>query len=323
MKSKIFIKSVIATIFMLITSKSFAQIKIGDNLGNHKATRTLDMNNQEIRNASGAVIGAATFTNTSVSFELAATDKAILFNRVAALTAINTPINGMAVFNNADSKFYVYQGGRWVTFGETGEFIKNLSAANVGNAPNATGITLSASQGDITITLQPADATNPGVLTAGAQVIGGDKSLTGATTLASLTVGGNVIFQGIGTSNNANDVVLVIDELGNVKKSTLLAGSINKLMVAVPVGSSALFTTDNVMVEITLSVPGIKLNDGVVVNILTADLAAFTGLSIMNAVASADNVVKVTIADIRNPADPSFAPVAIDAKNFVVTYLHK
>lgn len=49
--------------------------------------------------------------------------------------------------------------------------------AAVGSSPSANGASISGS----TLTLQPADATNPGLLTAGAQTIAGAKTITGFT----------------------------------------------------------------------------------------------------------------------------------------------
>ena len=83
MKNKVKLLMAILILFAMGTNYVSAQIKIGDNLGNHKAIKDLDMNTNKIVNASGAVIGAATFTNASVALELAGTDKAILINRVA------------------------------------------------------------------------------------------------------------------------------------------------------------------------------------------------------------------------------------------------
>lgn len=323
MKTPIFYKSLLLLFMLACSTVVFSQVKIGDNLGSHKAAKDLDMNSKKIINVDGAVIGAATLTNSSVQLELAGTNQAILFNRVSTLAAIVNPIDGMAVYNNADNKFYVRQGGAWVTFGVWGDIVLSLTASNVGNSPNGKGITLSSNKGDITITLQPADGTNPGVLTAGAQTIGGDKTLTGNTTLSNATVTGAFVLNGIGSSSSVNDVILVQDATGSVKKSALFAGSINKLNIAVPAGTSALFSSDNVMVTVTLTVTGIKQDDGVLVNFATVDEASFSGLTIVSAIASADNTVKVVIADIRNPQDPSYAPVSIDAKNLVITYLHK
>ncbi|MFZ2707152.1 MAG: hypothetical protein WAY88_03410, partial [Minisyncoccia bacterium] len=57
-------------------------------------------------------------------------------------------------------------------------FITSLGA--VGATPNANGASVASG----VLTLQPADATNPGVVTTGAQTIAGAKTLTGATTVS-------------------------------------------------------------------------------------------------------------------------------------------
>lgn len=324
MKTPIFIKSLLLALLTVTTVMiSSAQVKIGDNLGTHKADKDLNMNQKKILNVDGVAIGSATLGNSSVSLELAGNDKAILFNRVATLAAVVTPVDGMAVYNNQDNKFYVRQNGAWVTFGTMGDIVVSLTAASVGTTPNANGLVLSSNKGDITITLQPADENYPGVLTAVAQRIGGDKDFTGNTKLNNVTVTGAAILSGLTLSNDVNDVILVQDATGAIKKSALIAGSINKLLIDVPVGTSASFTEDNVMVTVTLTISGVKKDDGVVVNFLSDDLSFFTGLSIMSAIATADNTVKVIMSDIRNPQDPSFAPVAIDGKKLNVTFIRK
>ena len=323
MKNKVKLLMAILILFAMGTNYVSAQIKIGDNLGNHKAIKDLDMNTNKIVNASGAVIGAATFTNASVALELAGTDKAILINRVATLAAILLPVDGMVVFQNSDSKMYVRQGGAWVTFGTSNNLVTSLTASAVGATPNGDGLTLSSSQGTITINLQPADATRPGVLTAGSQTIGGNKTFTGTTTFQDVVVSAGINAANISPSTNVADVILVQDASGNVKKSALFAGSIMKVNVPIPGGTSALFTSDNMLITVTLTVAGIAQDDGVVVNFSNADQASFVGLTILSSIATAANTVKVYLADVRNPADPSYAAVAIDAKNLTVTYLHK
>ncbi len=324
MKTPIFMKTLIVTILMVtMVNLSHAQVKIGDNLGTHKADKDLNMNVKKILNVDGIAIGSATLGNASVSLELAGNDKAVLFNRVATLAAVATPVDGMAVYNNQDNKFYVRQNGAWQTFGTMGDIVVSLTAASVGTTPNANGLVLSSNKGDITITLQPADENNPGVLTAVAQRIGGDKDFTGNTKLNNVTVTGAAILSGLTLSSDVNDVILVQDATGAIKKSALIAGSINKLLIDVPVGTSASFTEDNVMVTITLTINGVKKDDGVVVNFLSDDQSSFSGLSIMSALATADNTVKVVMSDIRNPQDPAFAPVAIDGKKLNVTFIRK
>ena len=308
---------------LVLQGRTLGQIKIGDNLGNHKAVKELDMNSQKIINAAGLIFGASTFTNNSIQLELTGADKALLLNRVASLSAINSPIDGMAVYNSSDNKFYVRQGGSWMSFTSATDAVTSLTVSNIGSAPNSKGISLNTSKGDVILTLQPADNTNPGIITTGAQTFGGDKIFAGNSSFANVAITGIASFTGLSVSNNVNDVVAVFDATGNIKKSSLLAGSINKLNVPIPIGTSALFVSDNMIITITLTVNGIKQDDGVVVNFSTADLSAFNGLSILNAFAIADNTIKVSIADSRNPADPLYGAVAIDNKNLVVTYLHK
>ena len=218
---------------------------------------------------------------------------------------------------------YVRQGGAWVTFGTSNNLVTSLTASAVGATPNGDGLTLSSSQGTITINLQPADATRPGVLTAGSQTIGGNKTFTGTTTFQDVVVSAGINAANISPSTNVADVILVQDASGNVKKSALFAGSIMKVNVPIPGGTSALFTSDNMLITVTLTVAGIAQDDGVVVNFSNADQASFVGLTILSSIATAANTVKVYLADVRNPADPAYAAVAIDAKNLTVTYLHK
>lgn len=54
--------------------------------------------------------------------------------------------------------------------------ISTVALGAVGSSPNANAASISASQ---VLTLQPADATNPGIVTAGTQTIGGSKTFTG------------------------------------------------------------------------------------------------------------------------------------------------
>lgn len=59
-------------------------------------------------------------------------------------------------------------------FTGTFDVVSTVAVAAVGSTPNASGASISTNQ---VLTLQPADATHPGVLTAAAQSIGGSKTL--------------------------------------------------------------------------------------------------------------------------------------------------
>lgn len=122
-----------------------AQSKMGDNLGTHKADKDLNMNGNKIISAAQLALGKATFTNSSVQIELGATDKAILINRVSVLSAITTPVNGMLVFNNGDSKFYQYRSGAW----ETIAALSDISWSNVSGKPSFSLVATSGNYNDL------------------------------------------------------------------------------------------------------------------------------------------------------------------------------
>eukprot|EP01137_Pigoraptor_chileana_P021448 Opistho-2@85187 len=102
-------------LFSLVTAAN-AQ-RFGDNLGTHRASDTLRMTNNFIVNAKGVVIGSTTVLNNSVALQIDAANRALLISRVVDTALILQPVNGMLVYQTGDDKFYVRQGGSWVTFG--------------------------------------------------------------------------------------------------------------------------------------------------------------------------------------------------------------
>lgn len=105
----------------------------------------------------------------------------------------------------------------------------NLSGVNtgdvglgaVGSSPNANGASLSGQ----TLTLQPADATNPGVLSAGAQTIGGDKTFSGAISASNLS----------GTNTGDQTITLTGDVTGSGTGSfaaTIAANAVSNAKMA-------------------------------------------------------------------------------------------
>lgn len=65
---------------------------------------------------------------------------------------------------------------RWNSGGSSWQYVGKVKAAAVGSSPSANGFTVGS---DNTVTLQPADATHPGVLTTGAQSFAGIKTFSG------------------------------------------------------------------------------------------------------------------------------------------------
>ncbi|MBK9294123.1 MAG: hypothetical protein IPM57_06710 [Oligoflexia bacterium] len=87
-------------------------------------------------------------------------------------------------YDTEDNKLKVsYNGAAYADLaGASGGGVTTMTA--VGSSPNANGATISGTD----LTLQPADATNPGVVTAGTQTIAGAKTFNSQLTVSSTTV---------------------------------------------------------------------------------------------------------------------------------------
>jgi len=111
------------------------------------------------------------------------------------LTAVAQTIGGNKTFS-----------GTIVASNISGSNNGDVTLAAVGATPNANGASLSGQA----LNLQPADKTNPGVLTAAAQTIGGNKTFSG-TVIASNISGsnnGDVTLAAVGATPNANGASL-------------------------------------------------------------------------------------------------------------------
>ena len=81
--------------------------------------------------------------------------------------------------------------------------VQTIAIGAVGSTPNAYGASIVSDSTSRTIILQPADATHPGIVTAGAQTFGGDKTFAG-----NVTVDGNLNLNTL-NNNTSSDSVLV------------------------------------------------------------------------------------------------------------------
>ena len=96
--------------------------------------------------------------------------------------------------------------------------VQTIAIGAVGSTPNAFGATIVSDTTSRTIILEPADATNPGIVTAGAQTFGGDKTFAGNTTLnGTLTLNS-------AANNTTTDTVLVLNN-GVVQKRQVSASA--------------------------------------------------------------------------------------------------
>lgn len=348
---------ILVMVGILLTGFHAQAQKVGDNLGNHTANQNLKMSGNDIVNAAnvtatgtataatvaatnmvtstnGVVIGAAAFTNGSVSLELNGTTKAMLITRVADLlnaSTIANPLDGMMVYNNNDGRFYFRNSGVWETFASSpnGKAVLSITAGPLLAASNNNGFSLlngstnivGPASGNLTLSLQPADDLHPGIVTIDPQIFSGSK-----------TFGGNLFLGSVMAQSDTSDKVLVRDGSGQVRMSTsLTAGMIQKTTYAITNAQAVIFSSPNMYSTLTIPVTGIKKDDGVVVNFFSADLGLFDGLTIKNAAASADNIVTVQIEDDRNPADdPAATPpyvytlpkFSLPGARLMITWLH-
>ncbi|RZK77899.1 MAG: hypothetical protein EOO85_07645 [Pedobacter sp.] len=153
-----FTKSIFLFILLLGASRLHAQQRMGDNLGNHKATTNLDLNGKDlvraqVINAENVIIGTATVVNNSSVALQVNGQKAILIPRVNNLLNATAPaipaadlVEGMIVYDLTTHKFYVRDNVSWVTYGTT-----SLADAHI-LVGDAAGVARSvAMTGDVTI----------------------------------------------------------------------------------------------------------------------------------------------------------------------------
>ncbi len=96
-------------------------------------------------------------------------------------TAFQRMMSEVGVSGHSDLEFISF--GSILSDLQTASTGAVLSVGAVGSTPAAAGASISGS----TLTLQPADSSHPGVVTAGTQTLAGDKTLTGVTTMSGAT----------------------------------------------------------------------------------------------------------------------------------------
>lgn len=210
----------------------------------------------DVANAT-ATVDAATSSNTPSTLVLrdgsggfsAGTIASTQSNVTGAADVVQVTIKGNAtqthnilvVKNSANAPlFTVDNSGNGVFTGTLSA--SNLSGTNtgdvtltaVGSSPNANGASLSGQA----LTLQPADGTNPGLLTSIAQTIGGVKTFNSAPNFNSLTASQALVLDGSKnvtsltyTPSNSNSTLASRDSAGN--------SSFNNVIVAVTEVASA------------------------------------------------------------------------------------
>jgi len=201
-----------------------AQVRFGDNLGNHQATKDLDMKTFNVKNI--GILGynsIATISNVSgggnIGTAATTVDKYTIFpvNQTSTGQALTLPTPGdgaighVAYIKNAGTaSFTMY--GVTVAIGGMVQLTYDGAAWSVTSAGTAVSVlgtpTGSNANGGViagnTLSLSFADGTNPGLVSTGTQTFAGDKTLSGATTFT-----GNVSQTGSTTFSTGTGTVLL------------------------------------------------------------------------------------------------------------------
>lgn len=128
-------------------------------------------------------IGTSSPEASSV-LDLSSTSKGMLVPRMTAAqkNAISNPATGLLVYQNDSSAgFYFYKASAWI------KITNSDSVVTVGAVGSSSANGASINSGVLTLT--PADAVNPGIVTTGTQSFAGAKTFSSDITVNGLTVG--------------------------------------------------------------------------------------------------------------------------------------
>lgn len=131
----------------------------------------------------------------------------------ATLDAITTDTDGSVRVILSTNDAY-----RWNLSGTAWQFVGKVKTAAVGSSPSANGYTVGT---DNTVTLQPADATHPGVITTAAQTLAGIKTFNSAIYAPGGVDLASTGTLAIGTSSNATTI-----NIGNAGATVNIQGTV-------------------------------------------------------------------------------------------------
>ncbi len=208
------------------------------------------------QNAIRAINGIQTQTMSVTAAASDTSNNVLVQNRTADSTiAIYLPVQDGSAGASKPYGFLTY--GDWQKIQSALQAITIGAVASTGNASGAhidsTGTTR-------TIVLHPADATNPGIVTAGTQTFGGDKTFNGTLTLNNVA------------NNSTVDSVLVINN-GLVEKRQVSAAAFGNAIRSINSNrdTAQVFAFRNSGADLTVSTNG---TDSVLLNVPDAGTAA-------------------------------------------------
>ncbi len=164
-----------------------------------------------------------------------------IINNNAANTRIQTGTGADMTLANGASAWLLYDNDSalWRVVGGSGGGGGAFTLNAVGSSPNANGATYSSPN----FNLEPADGTNPGIITAGTQTFGGNKTFSGsisASNLSGTNTGDNpVTLAAFGSTPNANGLTLTGQVLNMQPADSTNPGGIS--IVAQDIGGAKTF----------------------------------------------------------------------------------
>jgi hypothetical protein len=117
------------------------------------------------------------YASTGKALEIGS-EKTVTLPQSIAAASVTTPSAGVTMFN--DSGVFKTKNSSGTVASLSGANTGDITLAAVGSSPNANGASLSGQD----LNLQPADGTNPGVVTTGTQTFAGAKTFSGDATLS-------------------------------------------------------------------------------------------------------------------------------------------
>lgn len=181
-------------------------------------------------NAQGGFIGSFTFYQQSATV----TFPGLVSSSAQQFRGVKSFVNNAFFGGNIVGSGNLTMTGTVIGSNITGSNTSDISLAAVGSSPNANAATLAAGQ---VLNLQPADGSNPGVVTTGAQTLAGAKTFSTAPILSSLSASlplqldgsKNIVSQAIDLTVAGGDVVssisLVNQVVGNLPVTNLNSGT--------------------------------------------------------------------------------------------------
>lgn len=165
-------------------------------------------------NAIQAINGIQSRTLSLTAQASDTSNNVLVQNRAADSTiAIFLPVQDGSAGNSKPYGFLTYSDWQKIQ-----SAVQTMTIGAVANTSNANGASVTKSNDTLTLVLHPADATNPGIVTAGTQTFGGDKTFAGNTTM-----NGTLTLNSV-ANNTSSDSVLVLNN-GVVQKRQVSASA--------------------------------------------------------------------------------------------------